>query len=211
MENNLAKPGDLIAHFQKRNIAGFFLRDKVSAVKKILEIIPREATVGISGSQTLNQLGLVHSLNARGTLVYDQYQPGLSPQESEELRAKGVCADYYLSSANAISAKGELVFFSARGHRIAGIANAKRVLIVAGTNKITTDVEQGIRRAREYATPLNCKRLHYATPCVQDGRCHNDSCLFPEYKRMCCQLLVLEAESIPGRMTVVLVDEEMGY
>jgi len=211
MEHTQPRLDALAAQLKKRNIECVFCPDKPSALQKAMEIIPKEATVGISGSLTLTQLDLVHSLTQRGTVVYDQYQEGLSRKESMEMRNKGACADYYLTSANAISARGELVFFSARGHRIAGIANAGNVVVVAGINKITADLQSALQRAREYATPLNCKRLGYISACSQDGICRSDICLFPEYKRMCCQLLIVEAEITPGRMKVLLVKEELGY
>ncbi|RJO64638.1 MAG: lactate utilization protein [Candidatus Omnitrophota bacterium] len=211
MGNNRLRLNELTAQLIKRNIEGFFCPDKASALQKTLTLIPEKATVGISGSLTLIQLDLIKSLKERGTIVYDQYLEGLSRKESMALRNKGACADYYLTSANAISAKGELVFFSAWGNRVAGIANAGKVVVIAGINKISVDLQSAMKRAREYVTPLNCKRLGYASACAQDGICRNDICLFPEHKRMCCQLLIVEAEITPGRMKVVLVGEELGY
>jgi hypothetical protein len=201
----------LIMNWQKRNILGLYCEDKCDAVDKMLGIIPQTATVGISGSQTLEQLGIVRLLESRGNKVFNQYKPGIGRQENLELRRLGAGADYYLTSANAISENGELVFFSAFGHRITGISNAKNVLVVCGVNKITGNLEEALKRAREYATVLNCKRLNWNTPCAQDGICRNRICLFPEYKRMCCQILVIEAEVEPGRLRVVLVGEDLGF
>jgi hypothetical protein len=201
----------IIRKWQKRNISCLYCRDKVEAKDKILAMIPAQASVGISGSKTLDQLQLVEHLEARGNEVFNQFRPGLDRQQSMELRNKGATAEYFLSSANAISEKGELVFFSAYGHRIAGIANAKNVIIVSGVNKIVPDLNSCLKRAREYATVLNCKRLEFNTPCFQDGLCRNDICLFPEYKRMCCQVLILEAEISPDRLKVILVDEDLGF
>lgn len=202
---------DLIDVWKKRNISGIFCQDKNEAVKKILEIIPSSASVGFSGSVTLDTLGLYSVLEKQGYQIYNQYKPGLSKAESLEIRKQGAQADYYLASANAISAKGELVFLSAYGNRIAGISYADNVIIVCGINKITPDLPSAIKRAREYATPLNCKRLNWNSPCFKDGVCRQDICLFPEYKRMCCQLLVIESEVAPDRLKVVLVGEELGY
>ncbi len=202
---------ELIKHWQKRNILGLFCKNKEQAADKILEIIPASASVGISGSQTLDQLAVVKRLESRGNKVANQYKPGISREESLELRRLGASADYYLSSANAISQSGELVFFSAQGHRIAGISNAKNVIIVAGINKITVNLDEAIKRAREYDTPLNCKRLNFNTPCFKDAICRKTICLFPEYKRMCCQVLIIEAEVVPERLKVVLVGENLGY
>ncbi|MFH1354610.1 MAG: lactate utilization protein [Candidatus Omnitrophota bacterium] len=202
---------NLIRNWQKRNISGLFVKNKDEAVEKILEIIPHSASVGISGSVTLDQLGIVRRLESRGNKVFNQYKAGISREESLELRREGAQADYYLTSANAISREGELVFFSGYGHRIAGIADAGKVIVVCGSNKISPNIEEALKRSRGYATPLNCKRLKWDTPCFKDGICRNQICLFPEYKRMCCQVLTIEAEVKPGRLKVILVDEELGF
>ncbi|MBM3245976.1 MAG: lactate utilization protein [Candidatus Omnitrophica bacterium] len=201
----------LIKNWQKRNILGLYCRNKEEAIDKLLEIIPPSATIGISGSVTLDQLGIARRLEARGNFIFNQYKPGLSPQESLELRRQGAQADYYLTSSNGISEKGELVFFSGFGQRICGIASAKNVIVVAGMNKLTPNLEAALKRAREYATPLNCKRLNWNTPCFKDGICRKEICLFPEYRRMCCQILVIEAEVAPDRLKVILVGESMGF
>ncbi len=203
---------NLIKNWQRRNISGFYCRGKEEAADKILGIIPESATIGISGSVTLEQLGIVKRLQARGNKVFNQYKPGISREESLELRRLGAQeADYYLSSANAISEKGELVFFSGYGMRVAGIASAKNTIVVCGINKITPNLEEALKRAREYATPLNCKRLNWGTPCLKDGICRREICLIPEYKRMCCQILIIEAEVAPDRLKVILVGENLGF
>jgi len=201
----------LIKLWQKKNIRGFYSPDKAHAKERILELIPADAKVGFSGSLTLEQLGMIKSLEARGNEVLNPYKPNLSREESLEIRRKASSADYYLASPNAISGNSELVFFSAYGNRIAGISYAKNVIAVAGLNKITSDLGAAIKRAREYATPLNCKRLNWQAPCLKDGICRQAICLFPEYMRMCCQILIIEAEAIADRFRVVLVGEDLGF
>ncbi|MCX5707257.1 MAG: lactate utilization protein [Candidatus Omnitrophica bacterium] len=201
----------LIQSWEKRNILGLYSVNKEEAAKKILSLIPAAASIGISGSLTLDQLGVVKKLEERGNKVFNQYKPRISWDESLELRNSGSVADYYLTSANAISEKGELVFFSGWGHRISGISNAKNVLVVCGINKITPNLESGLKRSREYVTPLNCKRLNWNSACLSEGVCRKDICLLPEYKRMCCQILVIEAEVVPGRLKVLLVGETLGF
>ena len=217
---------NLIENWQKRNISGFYCDNKSEAIDKILKVIPVSASIGISGSVTLDQLGIVKQLESRGNKLFNQYKSGISRQESLELRSQGARqADYFLTSANAISEKGELVFFSGYGNRTAGISYAKNVIVVAGINKITSNIQSALARSREYATPLNCKRLSWSTPCFEDGICRQETCLFPEYKRMCCQILIIEAEVTPDRpegrglasdsqshrLKVILVGENLGF
>ena len=202
---------NLIKNWQRRNIQGIYCENKEIAAEKILEIIPAASSIGISGSVTLEQLGIVKRLESRGNKVVNQYKSGISHDESLELRRQGALADYYLASSNAISEKGELVFFSAYGNRITGISSAKNLIVVSGVNKITANLDEAVKRAREYATPLNCKRLNYNTPCFKDAICRKEICLFPEYKRMCCQILIIEAEITPERLKVILVGENLGF
>lgn len=184
----------LIKNWQKRNILGFYCDTKEQAVDKILEIIPQTATVGISGSVTLDELGIVRLLQARHTKVFNQYKSGITREESLELRRQGSLADYYLASANAISEKGELVFLSAYGNRTAGISDTKNVIIVCGVNKLTANIDAALKRAKEYAMPLNYKRLNWDASRI-----------------MCCQVLIIEAEVTPERLKVILVGENLGF
>ncbi|MFH1506821.1 MAG: lactate utilization protein [Candidatus Omnitrophota bacterium] len=201
----------LIENWNKRNIGASYFCDKIKAKEKILESIPAESEIGISGSQTLEQLGIIKELELKGYKIYNQYKEGLTRQESLELRRQGSNADCYLASANAIAYTGELVFFSAFGNRIAGISQAKKVILVCGVNKIVPTLEEAIKRAREYVAPLNCKRLNYNSACFNDGICRKDICFGPAYKRMCCQLLILEAEAIEQRLNVFLIEDNLGF
>ena len=205
------KLDSLIKNWQKRNITGLYCANKEEAVKKILEIIPLPASIGISGSVTLDQLGIVKRLEERGNSVVSQYKPGISKEESLELRRKGAQADYYLASANAVSEKGELVFFSGFGNRTAGVSYAKNLIVVCGINKLAKDLPEALKRAREYATPLNCKRLKWQSACFEEGICRKEICFAPEYKRMCCQILIIETEVTPDRVKVLLVGENLGF
>jgi len=177
----------------------------------IVELIPSSATIGFSGSKTLAQLDILNVLESRGNKVFNQGKPGITRDEGLALRRQGANAQYYLASANAVALTGELVFFSAYGNRTAGVAYAENVIIVCGVNKLAQNLQKAMKKAREYATPLNCKRLNWNTPCFEDGICKQDICLFPEYKRMCCQILTIEAEMLPARFKVILVGQELGF
>lgn len=201
----------LLKNWQRRNILGIYCDNQSEAIDKILEIIPLSSSIGISGSVTLDQLGLVKHLESRGNKVFNQYKTGMSREDNLELRRQGSQADYYLTSANALSEEGELVFFSGYGNRTAGISYGKNVIVACGINKLTKNLAAAIKRAREYATPLNCQRLNWNTPCLKDSVCRNELCLFPDYKRMCCQILIIEAEVTPDRLKVILIGESLGF
>jgi hypothetical protein len=189
-----SKIDNLIENWEKKNIAGIYCDNKQAAVDKILEVIPRLVSVGFSGSQTLEQINIIRELEIRGNKIINPYLPNLTKEESLEIRRQAVQADYYLASANAVSLNGELVFLSAYGNRTSGISYAKNVIVVCGINKFTPDLESAIKRAREYATPLNYKRLNWDWSRV-----------------MICQTLVIEAEVAPDRLRVILVGESLGF
>ncbi len=206
-----ARIDKLIKNLKKRNILGIYCENKNAASQKILEIIPQESAIGFSGSVTLDQLGIVMELEARGNKIFNPYRKEISREESLELRRQGASADFYLASANALSEGGELVFFSGYGNRTSGISYAKNVIIVCGINKINANLSEALKRAREYATPLNCKRLNWNSACFPGGVCREEICFAPEFKRMCCQTLIIESEVAPDRLKVVLVGENLGF
>lgn len=202
----------LIEAFWARNISAIYCENKPEALAKLLEIIPESANIGVSGSLTLKEIGLISALEARGSKVFNQNKDGLSREQNLDMRQRGAGADYYLASPNAVAQSGELVFFSAWGNRTAGVANAKNLIAVFGINKICPDLASALKRAREYATPLNCERLKWGSYCRDnDSQCRQDLCLFPKYKRMCCQILVIEAEAASGRLQAVIVGEKLGF
>lgn len=208
MEKRIA---DLIVNLKRRNIDGIYVDSKDEARERIKQLILKSATVGISGSKTLDELGIVALLGVSGYEVFNQYKPGISREQSLQMRNLGCLADYFLTSCNAISEGGEMVFFSGYGHRTSGIANADNVIVVCGLNKIVPNLGQALKRSREYATVLNCKRLDWKSACLADGLCHQDICLAPEYKRMCCQVLIIESEINPERIKVIIVGENLGF
>ena len=202
---------DLIANLKRRNIEGVYVSTRQEARDRVKQVILESSSVGISGSKTLDEIDIVAHLEASGYKVLNQYKPGISREQSLQIRNLGCQADYFLTSCNAISEGGEMVFFSGYGHRTSGIANADNLIVVCGLNKIVPDLAQALKRSREHATPLNCKRLNWKSACLVDGVCHSDICLEPEYKRMCCQVLVIESEVNPKRLKVIIVGENLGF
>lgn len=208
MEQRVA---NLIANLKRRNIEGIYLDSKDKAKERIKQSILKSSSVGISGSKTLDELGIVVDLEASNYEVFNQFKPGISREQIIQMRNLGSRADYFLTSCNAVSEEGELVFLSAYGHRSSGIANADNVIVVCGLNKIVSNLNQALKRSREQATVLNCKRLNWNAACLKDGLCRKEVCLAPDYKRMCCQVLIIESEINPERLKVIIVGEELGF
>ena len=159
-------------------------------------------TIGMGGSKTLEALGVYERLSEHNQVFWHWKHPG------EDLPAAQ--AQVYLSSANAISATGEIVNIDGKGNRIAAYSGPKdAVYFIAGTNKVVPDLAQAIFRARNVAAPLNARRLRRKTPCaLQELKCYD--CHSPD--RICHELSVLWGQlSQTDVCHVVLIDEPVGY
>jgi hypothetical protein len=204
------KAESVIQNLKKRNINGVYFRTTTEAVAEICRMIPDGATVALGGSVTIMQSGLLDELRRRKVDLLDRYRPGITAEEVEAVMARGMTADIQLMSCNAVTADGKLVNEDGRGNRVAGlIFGPKKVIMMVGVNKIVPTVEDGIKRIREIAAPLNCMRLGLDTPCVRTGFCDDANCLPPE--RVCSQITIIESNRPKDRLTVVFVGEELGY
>jgi L-lactate utilization protein LutB len=175
---------------------------------KILAMIPAQASVGVGGSRTMVEIGLLDALRSGGYGLIDQYDPKLSKEAAFKARRDGLHADYFVAGTNAVTEDGKLVNVDGLGNRVAGFAfGPEKVVIVVGRNKIVKDVEAALERVKNLAAPMNAKRFGAATPCATTGRCSDcDSA-----ERICNLTLIIEKQRIPARMTVVLINEELGF
>ena len=122
-------------------------------------------TVGIGGSKTIDQIGLYDRLTKHNTVWWHWRTPGFDTLDH------ALTAPVYLSSANAITADGQILNIDGRGNRVAFLCyGPQNVIILAGMNKVVTDVDAGLKRVRNTATPPNTVRLHKKTPCAVTGR-----------------------------------------
>lgn len=195
----------------KRNILFHYCEDRIAARDKVLQLIPQKSSIGAAGSMTLKETGIMDALENGNYIFKNQYKNGLSKEEGLNLRREGLSCDYFVSGCNAVTKDGILINFNAIGNKVAGLAYAKKCILVAGVNKIVHDLDEGLKRVRNYTTPINCKRLNMKTPCVSDAICRSDKCFLPQYQRNCCQIMIIESEWTAGRLTLVLAGESLGY
>lgn len=200
----------IIQALERRYITGIYAPTKEEAIRLVMKEIPSGATVGLGGSTTVLESGLVDELRKGDLHLLDRYQPDLTREQVYELRLKNLRADVFISSTNAITLDGELVNIDGMGNRVAAMLfGPSKVIIIAGVNKIVEDVEAGIRRIKTIVAPMNCLRLGRNTPCAQTGVCDEYACHLPE--RICNKIAVIENEQKKGRTMVVLVGEPLGY
>lgn len=197
----------LIDKFNKRGIEGYYCDNANEALITAKRFLTPGCSISWGGSETLNELGLLTDLKASDYVLYDR-TTAKTEEERTAIYSKTVTADYYFMSSNAITLDGQLVNIDGLGNRVAClITGPKNVIVIAGMNKIVTDVNTGIERIRNMASPPNAIRLGNQTPCAEIGKCANcfvDDCI-------CCQIVITRKSRIPGRIKVILVGEELGF
>ena len=197
----------IIKNMAKRNMEGYYCATSAEAVEKALSLMPEGSSVTWGGSMSIIECGLMNAIKTGKYEIIDR-DLAKTPQEVREMYAKQVMADYYLMSTNAITMNGELVNIDGRANRVSCLCwGPQNVIIIAGMNKVATDVEDAIKRARNIAAPANTVRLNRNTPCTQTGKCEN--CYSPDC--ICSQLVVTRRSGVPNRIKVILVGEELGY
>lgn len=197
----------IIQKLGKRQIEGYYCKDKGTALKKALELIPKGSSVGWGGSVTIEETGLMDAIQ-KGDYQIINRDIATSLEEQRKIYGKICLSDFFLMSTNAITLEGDLINIDGRGNRVAFLCyGPQNVLILAGMNKIVPDVESGIKRARDIAAPPNAVRLNKKTPCAITGKC--EDCYSPDC--MCGQLVVTRRSGIPNRIKVILIGEELGY
>jgi L-lactate utilization protein LutB len=199
----------LLNILQKNGMVAYLVPTGEQAMVKVLAMIPTHAKVGIGGSITIRQLGLIEALRNRGNEVYDHWQPGLSKEERLAVAKKHVSAEYFVSSSNALTMDGKLVNTDNTGNRVSAlIFGPQHVIVVIGTNKIVETVEEGMKRIKETAAPLNCQRRNDDTPCAKGIDCPD--CNSPD--RLCRVTSIIEKKTKGIRtLSVIIVSEELGY
>ena len=168
------------------------------------KIIPKNASIGFGGSETIKEINLLDTLQGRTLLHRD-----LFPQnEKEKVLALMHTADWYISSANALTEDGDIINIDGRGNRVGEILNGpENILIIAGTNKIVKDIAEGINRTRNIASPKNCRRLNKNTPCaLTDKCCHCNS------KDTICRATVIMHHPMSGnKVHLIIINKNLGY
>ncbi len=184
---------------EQRAIHVIVVENAGEALAQIKTLIPKDAEVMSGSSTTLIEIGF-EDFVAEGASGWRSIREKITEENNEvrrnEIRRRSVAAEYFVSSANAIAMTGEIVGCDASGSRVgAWPYAARRLILVVGINKIVPTLSDALDRVREYAFPLeNARALRaYGTPSMI-GKC-----------------VILAGERNPDRVTVILVNEVLGY
>ena len=209
MNENIVKRNDLLAQkvikgLESRNMKGYYASNKEEALKKALELIPEGSSVSMGGAMSAHEIGLVDSLKNGNYNFIDR-------DATEDKRAAMLAAydaDYFLSSANAITEDGIMINIDGNSNRVSAIAQGpKHVVFIVGMNKVCPDVDSAMKRARNVAAPINAQRFGLSTPCAKTGSCMD--CKSPD--TICCQFLMTRFSRHEGRIHVILVNDNLGF
>jgi len=197
---------ETLTSLRRNNMEGLYVENREAALGEILQRIPPNATVSHGGSYTLQELG-IREILSRGPYHYLRRELATNEKEEYDIHLKAFSSDVYVTSVNAITTAGELIALDGFGNRVACLLyGPRKVVVVAGKNKIVNTLDDGIRRIREYVAPIHVKRRGWDLPCAKTGACVD--CRDP--KRICNKLAVLQYERDRERTTVILVGEDLG-
>ncbi len=188
-----------ITEIEKRGIKVIVAENGETVLSFLKDLIPPGAEVMNGSSTTLIEIGYEEFIAGDTTgwnLLHKRITAENDSAKRAELRRKSVTAEYFISGVNAISETGEIIGCDATGSRVgAWPFAAGHLILVSGTNKIVPTLDDALNRVRNYAFRLeNARALKaYGIPSVI-GKC-----------------VILANERIPGRTTLILVNEALGY
>ena len=192
----------------KNNFSSVYSKTKQDAAEQLLALIPAGATIGVGGSSSINEVGVLDELKKRGHTIYNHNVPGLTPDESLALRRAQLTCDVFLCSTNAVTLDGKLVNVDGIGNRTAAMMfGPKQVIVVAGVNKIVRNVDEAEKRIEMLAAPINNKRLNLPNHCTKTGMCMD--CQAPT--RICNVTTIIRKCPRLTPTTVIVVGEELGF
>ncbi|MEU3252277.1 nuclear transport factor 2 family protein [Streptomyces sp. NPDC006997] len=174
------------------------LDDAAAARARVRELLPEGASVFTGASETLRLSGIEEDISRSGR--YDAVRPRVLAMDratqADEIRRLTASPDAVVNSVAAVTETGSLVLASASGGQLpANAGGAARAVWVVGAQKVVPDLASALRRLEEYVLPLEDARAQavYGKPSAVN------------------RLLVLNAEPVPGRGTVLLLREAVGY
>lgn len=194
----------VIKGLKSRNMTGYYAKDKEEALKLALELIPEGSTVTMGGAMSAHEIGLVKTLKEGNYNFIDR-------DDYEDKRQAALLAydaDVFLSSTNAMTEDGILVNIDGNSNRVSAIAHGpKKVVMIVGMNKVCSDLDGAMKRARNVAAPINAQRFGIKTPCALTGACAD--CKSAD--TICCNFLITRYSRHTDRIHVILVNDSLGF
>ncbi|WP_288331561.1 lactate utilization protein [uncultured Alistipes sp.] len=178
-------------------------------VMKAVVEAERPQLVSFGDSTTMRATGIIEWMQDDGRLkVLDGFDASMPYDERLEIRRQALLSDLFITGVNAITEQGTLHWLDKVGNRIAPVAfGPRKVIIVAGRNKITADREKAEERIRRIAAPQNVARHPgFRTPCAKTGVCMDCN----SQDRICNTRMEMLRCWPDKRVLVVLIDQDLG-
>lgn len=206
-------------NLKRNNMVPYIVEKKEEILPLLKKLLPDGASVGVGGSVTLDEIGVIPFLRKENYKFFDRYAEGLTRPEAVEIMRKALLADSFITSSNAVTEKGELYNVDGNGNRVAALCfGPKEVIVIVGANKIVEDLKAAEKRVKTIAAPKNCLRLGIDSPCSKTGECASmnfenreicDGCL--NDARICSTYVLSGYQRIKDRIKVIICKENMGY
>lgn len=181
------------------------------AFERIRTVVEAEAPkiVSFGDSVTMRKTGIIDWLRENGDWqLLDGFDPSMPRPERLEIRRQALMSDLFITGINAVTEEGTLHWLDMVGNRIAPVAfGPRKVILVAGRNKIVADRAEAEERIRRISAPQNIARHPgFRTPCAKTGVCMD--CNSPD--RICNTRMEMLRCYPAGRILVILIDQELG-
>ncbi|WP_024955025.1 lactate utilization protein [Sulfurospirillum arcachonense] len=190
---------------EKNGFEVIIVDTKDEALHVAKNFVKKDMKIGLGGSTTVLETGLLEYLvNLKNITLFNQYESGIDMAENLKRRREGILSDLYVTGCNAITRNGELVNADGSGNRVAAqIFGPKKVLLLVGKNKIVDTLKDGFKRIKEVASVKNINRMNKKA--LELGK-------EPKYNldNIGNKFAYINADE-PGRTTIVLINEELGY
>ncbi|MCR4676694.1 MAG: lactate utilization protein [Sphaerochaetaceae bacterium] len=206
---------------EKNNMKAFYVPGKKEALALVSTMLAEGETIGVGGSVTLSETGILELLRSGRYNFLDRYEKGLKPEEVKKVLKQSLLSDTFLTSTNAITETGLLYNVDGNSNRVAALLyGPERVIVIAGFNKIVPTLKDAVIRVKQTAAPANCVRLDCDTYCEKSGRCLRPVCDDSDLMTLppgacqntiCCNSVVTGRQRRPDRIFVIIVGEELGY
>ena len=191
---------------ESNNMEAAFVETKEELLTLIKMMIGEGAYTASGGSMTLIETGVMDYLK--------------NHTDYHEDKKDAYNAAFYLVSANAITMHGEIYEVDARSNRVSAMLyGPEKVIVIAGINKIVTDLHAAVERVKTEAAPANAIRLARNTPCAKKGSCVYPLCSDSSFgadgcatdERICSNTVIFSRQSVKNRIAVIIVGEDLGY
>lgn len=198
---------EVVKELKKRNFTAYYVESGEEAKELALKLIPEGSSVSWGGSMTLNEIGLKKAIKEGNYTAIDR-EEAKNPQERNEIMKKGLYADYFLMSANAMSREGIMVNIDGLGNRIASLLfGPEHVIVISGMNKVEESLEDAIRRARYKVAPINGQRFDRGSFCSYKGYCGECT----GNQSICSHMAITRTQMDENRIVHILVGENLGF